>query len=134
MSRLRPRREQFQPKEICLGKYVSCWDLRKSDAPELMSWGATEPLMGLSCFKKFTQTLPAFLSKEKAFSPPPPPPPPHTLKDLFGLISGRKPLTGKLQIHWSNLLRSKKTVSRLSQQKDLLNLLKMKICFLASIP
>lgn len=29
MSRLRPRREQFQPKEICLGKYIGCWDSRK---------------------------------------------------------------------------------------------------------
>lgn len=65
MSRLRPKREQFQPKEICLQKYISCWDSRKGDAPELMSGSETEPLTGLSCFEKFTQTLPTLLNKAK---------------------------------------------------------------------
>lgn len=74
----------------------------KSDAPELMSSGAIEPLAGLSHFEKFTQTLPALLNKGKnifSFFPLP-----YISKVFFGLISGReiakipvKPLAVKKQ-------------------------------------
>jgi len=100
MSRLRPRREQFQPKEICLGKYISCWDSRKSDAPELMSQGASDPLAGLSRLEVYTDSASSPKQRKKRgvflFSSP------CTFEDFFGLLSGRKPLTGKLQRHQSN--------------------------------
>lgn len=67
MSKLRPGGNNFSPNKFVL-KCIGCWDSRKSDAPELMSWGATEPLAGLSHFEKFTQTLPALLNKGKIFS------------------------------------------------------------------
>lgn len=111
MSRLRPRREQFQPKEICLGKYTGCWDSRKSNAPELMSSGAIEPLTGLSHFEKFTQTLPALLNKGK---------------NIFSFFSSPLYFQGFLWLDFwqgncndtGQTSRSQKKVGRLSQQRE----------------